>query len=171
MSFGKVLKIKLFFRGYFLYISGVKNTTYSTIRTSRKLNIHNIFSKLNIRNTSKKSKKLLIWVYEINNSTGNQQGPVKGAPFKTKTECANVLHINRSTVTAYLNSGKLLKNKWIFSYTALSKQELSKWVVPSKVWEIITGELLEDGHIRYDPVNTPLINGRIEFTFSAKILY
>lgn len=171
MSFGKVLKIKLFFIGYFLYISGVKNTTYSTIRNSRKLNIHNIFSKLNIRNTSKKPKKLLIWVYEINNSTGNQQGPVKGAPFKTKTECANVLHINRSTVTAYLNSGKLLKNKWIFSYTALSRQELSKWVVPSKVWEIITGELLGDGHIRYDPVNTPLINGRIEFTFSAKILY
>ena len=53
----------------------------------------------------------------------------------------------------------------------LSKEELSRWVIPSKVWEIITGELLGNGHIKYDPLKNPLVNGRIEFTFSAKILH
>lgn len=97
------------------------------------------------------------------------QGLVKGAPFKTKLECANVLQINRSTVAVYLDTGKLFNNKWIFSSTVLSKEVLSKWVVPSKVWEVITGELLGDGYIKYDPVNAPLVNGRVEFTFSAKV--
>lgn len=96
---------------------------------------------------------------------------VIGAPFKTKSECAKVLGINRSSVAAYLDADKLFKNKWIFSTTVLSKQEISKWVVPSEVWEIITGELLGDGHIWYDPVKAPQVNGRLEFTFSAKILH
>lgn len=81
------------------------------------------------------------------------------------------MQISRNTVTAYLDKGKLFNNKWIFSSTALSKEELSKWVVPSKIWEILTGELLGDGYISYDPLKNPLINGRIEFTFSAKILH
>jgi hypothetical protein len=44
-------------------------------------------------------------------------------------------------------------------------------VIPSKVWEIVTGELLGDGHLKYDPLQNPLVNGRIELTFSAKILH
>lgn len=96
---------------------------------------------------------------------------VKGAPFKTKTECAKTLHINRSTVAAYLNTYKIFNNKWIFNSTILSKEELSKWLIPIKVMEIITGELLGDGHIRYNPNSSPCYNGRLEFTFSAKILY
>lgn len=36
---------------------------------------------------------------------------------------------------------------------------------------MITGELLGDGHISYHPVNKTLINGRLEFTFAAKILH
>jgi LAGLIDADG DNA endonuclease family. len=36
--------------------------------------------------------------------------------------------------------------------------------------EILIGELLGDGYIRYNPKNTPQINGRLEFTFSAKNL-
>lgn len=35
----------------------------------------------------------------------------------------------------------------------------------------MTGELLGDGHIKYDPLNNPLVNGRIEFTFYTKILH
>lgn len=31
--------------------------------------------------------------------------------------------------------------------------------------------MLGDGHIRYDPINAPQIKGRLEFTFSAKILH
>lgn len=93
---------------------------------------------------------------------------VTGAPFKTKTECANVLQINRSSVAAYLNSNKIFKYKWIFNSTILSKEELSKWSIPLKVLEIITGELLGDGYIRYNPKKLPGINGRLEFTFSAK---
>jgi hypothetical protein len=36
---------------------------------------------------------------------------------------------------------------------------------------VITGELLGDGHISCDPINKPLINGRLEFTFAATILH
>lgn len=89
----------------------------------------------------------------------------------TRTECANFLGISRGTVSAYLDKGELFNNKLIFSSIVLSKEELLKWVVPSKTWEIITGELLGDGHIKYDPLKNPLVNGRIEFTFSAKILH
>lgn len=101
-----------------------------------------------------------------------------GAPFKTKTECANILQINRSTVATYLDADKLFHNKWIFSSISLSKQELvhwlrhsKKWVIPIRTWEIVTGELLGDGHLSYDPINAPQINARLEFTFSSKILY
>jgi hypothetical protein len=34
--------------------------------------------------------------------------------------------------------------------------------------EIITGELLGDGHIRYNPKKYPVYHGRLEFTFSVK---
>lgn len=118
-----------------------------------------------LHTTAGKHIKPLIWVYDIKDLS-----LVTGAPFKTKTECAKVLGINRSTVAAYLDADKLF-NKWIFSTIILSKQEISKWVVPSEVWEIITGELLGDGHIRYDPIKAPLVNGRLEFTFSTKILH
>lgn len=36
--------------------------------------------------------------------------------------------------------------------------------------EVITGELLGDGYIRSNPKKYPKINGRLEFTFSAKNL-
>ena len=96
---------------------------------------------------------------------------VKGAPFKTKIHCASVLKTTRNSVRLYLDSNKVLNNKWIISSFELSNEQLSKFLIPSTVWEVITGELLGDGYISYDPVNKPLINGRIEFTFAAKILY
>lgn len=86
-------------------------------------------------------------------------------------ECAKVLNIGRSTITAYLDTEKLFNNLLIFSSTNLSKEELSKWVVPEKVWDVVTGEMLGDGHIKYDPINAPQVNGRLEFTFSANILH
>ena len=94
-----------------------------------------------------------------------------GAPFKTKTQCANILQINRSTVAAYLDADKLFDNKWIFSSTSLSKEVLSQWVIPTGIWEIVTGELLGDGYLNYDPIKAPQINARLEFTFSSKILH
>lgn len=87
------------------------------------------------------------------------------------TECANVLKTTRNSVTLYLDSNKIFNNKWIFSSIELSKEQLSKFLIPSTVWEVITGELLGDGYLSYDPVNKPQINGRLEFTFSAKILH
>ena len=51
---------------------------------------------------------------------------VEGAPFRTKSECANVLQISRSTVATYLDAEKLFSNKWIFSSIVLNEQELSK---------------------------------------------
>lgn len=130
-----------------------------------------MISKIKIPTSSKGSIKSIIWVYDITNSLGNQQGLVKGAPFRTKSECANILQIRRNTVRAYLDKEKLFNNKWIFSSTILSKQELSKWVISSKVWEIITGELLGDGCTKYDSINNLLVKGRIKFTFSANILH
>ena len=86
-------------------------------------------------------------------------------------KCANFLKTTRNSVTLYLDSNKIFNNIWIFSSSELSKEQLSKFLIPSTVWEVITGELLGDGYISYDPLNKPLINGRLEFTFAAKILY
>lgn len=117
-------------------------------------------------------KRSLIWVYNITNLSEYSQVKdclVEGTPFKT--ECANVLNTTRGTVTSYLDSGKILKNKWILSSKVLSKENLLNFLTPKTVWEVVTGELLGDGHISYDPINKPLINGRLEFTFSASILH
>lgn len=130
-----------------------------------------MISKRGIHTSNKGLNKPLIWVYDITDLSGNQQELVNGAPFKTKSDCANILQISRNTVTAYLDKEKLFNHKWIFSSIVLSKEELSKLVIPSKVWEVLTGELLGDGYIKYDPLKNPLVNGRIEFTFSAKILH
>lgn len=142
---------------------------YICISSSSFINIRN--KNTNIKHNSEKDlfdknkeNNFLIWVYNIIDIS-----LIKGAPFKTKTECAKTLGINRGTVRLYLNSGKLCKNKWIFSYIPLTEKELSKWKIPSKVIEIIIGELLGDGHIRKSRGN---IRGeaRLEFTFSVKNL-
>ncbi len=147
---------------YFLYVCILN--LFSFIIKNKNFSYNN-YSSINNLSEGTSKKKPLIWVYNIDNLS-----LIKGAPFKTKTECANVLHINRSTVATYLDSDKLFKNKWIFSSVIISKERLSKWIIPSKVMEILIGELLGDGYIRYNPKNTPQINGRLEFTFSAKNL-
>lgn len=91
--------------------------------------------------------------------------------FNSITEGAKTLKINRGTISKYMDSNILYNNKYIFSSYPLDKEFISNLAIPKKVWEVITGELLGDGHIRYDPVNKPNINGRLEFTFSAKIIY
>lgn len=116
------------------------------------------------------NKVFSIWVYDIVKLSDNKDCLVKGAPFKTKTECANILKTTRNTITLYLDSNNIFNNKWIFSSSELSKEQLSKFLIPSRVWEVVTGELLGDGYISYDPAK-PLINGRLEFTFGAKILH
>lgn len=110
--------------------------------------------------------KALIWVYDIINSSSL----IAESPFVTKTDCANKLDINRATVRSYLDAHKLYDNKWLFSSTSLTGEELSKWVIPDSVWEIVTGEMLGDGYIKYDPF-TPGTKGRLQFTFSSDILH
>lgn len=146
----------------FLCISGfgLNHTTRSkNIGHGTKISLHKDYS-------NNKSKNSLIWVYDLKDLS-----LVEGAPYKSKSECAKVLQINRSTVATYLDTEKSFKNRFIFSSINLNEKELSKWVVPSKTWEVVTGELLGDGHISYNPINTPQINGRLEFTFSAQILH
>lgn len=66
------------------------------------------------------NRKSSIWVYDLTNLDENAQVEsclVNSAPFKTKTECANTLKITRNTVRSYLDSEKILNNKWIFSAT------------------------------------------------------
>ena len=109
-------------------------------------------------------KNNYIWVYNIEDLS-----LINGLPFKTKTECANNLKISRTTVSTYLDSNEPLKKKLIFSSFPLNQEFLLKLQsdikIPSKTWQVITGELLGDGHISYDPINNPQINGRLEFTF------
>lgn len=119
-------------------------------------------------------RESFIWVYDITNLDAKGELViclVNSAPFKTKSECANTLKTTRKTVTSYLDSKKIFNNKWIFSSIELSKEELLKYLIPGTVWEVITGELLGDGHISHYPINKPLINGRLEFTFAAAILH
>ena len=78
-----------------------------------------------------------IWVYDIINSSSL----IPGSPFITKTDCANKLGINRATIRSYLDTDKLCDNKWLFNSTSLTEEELSKWVIPDSVWEIVTGEM------------------------------
>lgn len=115
---------------------------------------------------NKSSNLPLIWVYNLTDLSLMEK-----APFEFKVECASLLKISRNTVTTHLNTNISYKNKWIFSFKDLTVQELSQFVVPLKVWQILTGELLGDAYIRYDPLKAPQINGRLEFTFSSKILY
>jgi hypothetical protein len=72
-------------------------------------------------------------VYDITKLSDNHNYLVKGAPFKTKTECANVLKTTRNSVTLYLDSNKIFNNKLIFSSIELSKEQLSKFLIPSTV--------------------------------------
>lgn len=148
-------------------------------RVEVKITNYTSISPKSIRNKSVRAihthnKVPFIWVYDITKLTSGSDilnCLVKGAPFKTKTHCASVLKTTRNSVRLYLDSNKILNNKWIISSFELSNEQLSKFLIPSTVWEVITGELLGDGYISYDPVNKPLINGRIEFTFAAKILH
>lgn len=85
-------------------------------------------------------------------------------------ECSKHLKISRTTINKYLNSNTVYLNKYIFSSTPFNFAHLGSLFIPSRTWEIVTGELLGDGYIRYNP-EYPNINGRLEFTFSSNILY
>ena len=152
----------------FCYTKHNNNKVFPQYKASQKTPY--ILNKRVVRGIHTSSKGRLIWVYDITKLSDNG-GLVSGTPFKTKTMCAKVLKTTRNTVTLYLDSKKIFNNKWIFSSIELSKEQLSKYLIPSTVWEVITGELLGDGHISYDPINSPQINARLEFTFAAKILH
>lgn len=70
-----------------------------------------------------------------------------------------------------MDSNLVYIGKYVFSTFLLDEHSLSKLIISKQVWEVVTGELLGDGHISYDPLNKPNINGRLEFTFSADIKY
>lgn len=73
-----------------------------------------------------KPTKPQIWVYDINSLS-----LVKGAPFKNKSICGSTLGINRHSVANYLDTEKVFNNKWIFSSSILSKEELSSPAPPA----------------------------------------
>lgn len=107
-----------------------------------------------------------IWVYDINTLE-----LINNEPYISKSECSRDLNITRGTIRKYIDDNKLYKYKYIFSYKELTKDELLSYnnnpnKISSKTLEIITGELLGDGHIRKSTNNS----ARLEFTFSSKIL-
>ena len=125
----------------YLYITCLISATYNLVPIITKRSLYTPHG------GAMRPDKPLIWVYDIINSSSL----IAGSPFVTKTDCANKLDINRATVRSYLDAHKLYDNKWLFSSTSLTGEELSKWVIPDSVWEIVTGEMLGDGYIKYDP--------------------
>lgn len=119
-------------------------------------------------NSSKQSNSIRfsLWVYDI-----RELDKLTTLTFNSISEAAKILHIHRATISKYLDSNFVYNGKYVFSTFLLNKEFLCKFIIPKQVWEVITGELLGDGHIRYDPINKPNINGRLEFTFSADIKY
>lgn len=103
-----------------------------------------------------------IWVYNINTLE-----LINNKPYKSKSECSRDLNITRNTILKYINSNDIYKYKYLFSYKKLTNKELLSYnIISNKTYEVITGELLGDGHIRNNKNN-----GRLEFTFSSNILY
>ncbi len=69
-------------------------------------NIYLYSTKTSLQNNNNNSRgKLLIRVYDVRTTS-----LVEKAPFKTNTECANVLAISRTTVYTYLDNNKVLNN-------------------------------------------------------------
>lgn len=142
---------------YFTYFNSSRRSRNvpfkkSTIKTYRKECIRGLHTN---------NQGPFIWVYDITKLSDNHSCLVEGAPFKTKTECAEILKTTRKSVTLYLDSNKIFNNKWIFSSIELSKERLFKFLIPLTVWEAVTGELLGDGYISCDPIRKPLINARL----------
>lgn len=116
--------------------------------------------------SNNKSNRFSIWVYNL-----QDLDTIPPLVFNSISEAAKFLNISRTAISKYLDSNKPYNYKFIFSTKPLDKVFLHKLVISEKVWEVITGELLGDGHINYHPIKSPNINGRLEFTFSAKIVH
>lgn len=121
-------------------------------------------SKLYISKSILKEKtKNLIYVYIV--STGEL---INNKPYKSKLSCSKELKINRGTILKYINNGEVFKYKYLFSYKELNKEIVLSKNINNNIWNIVTGELLGDGYICYDPVNNPKTEGYLGFTFSLK---
>lgn len=86
-----------------------------------------------------------IYVYDIYNLQ-----LVNYKPFNSKLECSKYLNISRGSILKYINSKEIFKHKYIFIYSVLDKNDLLRRSIfkeNSNFLEIITGELLGDGHI------------------------
>lgn len=139
---------------------------YNNLRQVSNKNIKYMSSKKeivlnNIRNINTFNKSIKIWVYDINTLK-----EIDNSPFNSKLECSLYLKINRTTISKYINNNNIYKYKYIFSDKELNNEYLINKSINPKVWEVVTGELLGDGHI-----SKSNINKRLEFTFSSKILY
>lgn len=103
-----------------------------------------------------------IWVYNVNTTE-----LINNKPYSSKIKCSEDLNITRGTILKYLNLGELYKDKYLFSYIELTKEQIqAKCPMTNIVLETITGELLGDGHLRRGTKTA-----RLNFTFSKDILY
>lgn len=107
-----------------------------------------------------KNKSIHIYVYDIDT--------LEELSFNSKLECSKYFSMNRTTITKYINNNELFKYKYIFSDKKLDINIIINKRIDQNVWDIVTGEMLGDGHIRKENIND---NGRLEFTFSSKILH
>lgn len=146
----------------------------SGFNNKHKLKYINIYMIKFNRNLSKNTNKPLynqVWVYDINNNNY-----LNNEPYNSISECSKTLRITRGTISKYIKSGEIFKHKYIFSNIKLDKNDLLNKSINPKIWDIVTGEMLGDGHIKLENkspkvVNPENINARLEFTFSSKVLY
>jgi hypothetical protein len=117
---------------YFTYFNSSRSNVPAASQ-HKKLTIKT-YRKECIRGLHTNNQRPFVWVYDITKLSDNHNCLVEGAPFKTKTECAEILKTTRKSVTLYLYSNKIFNNKWIFSSIELSKEQLSKFLIPLTVW-------------------------------------
>lgn len=129
--------------------------------SNRKINKRNLSSK----NEDYKNRSPLnydkIWVYDVNTLK-----LVNNKPFNSKSECSRELNITRNSIAKYIETDNILKYKYIFRYNKMEEKDLLKFkLISDKTLEVITGELLGDGHISSGDNSY-----RLQFTFASNIL-
>ena len=110
----------------------------------------------------KNNTKNGLWVYDVQTSE-----LINNKPYNSKSECSKELNITRHTIFKYVDTNKIYKYKYLFSSSEINHKDLLKFkVISNKTLEVITGELLGDGHISIRDSAY-----RLQFTFASNVLY
>ena len=149
---------------YDKYYKSYHNYTHN--KKFNKINNNLATRYISIRNYSHNRK--LVYVYDIYKNI-----LLNNKHYDSISECSNELKFTRGTIRKYLDSNKIYKQQYLFSSKLLTNKELSIYnKYDNNLFNIITGEMLGDGHIRLittlnNEDNTSKLEpkARLEFTF------